>query len=206
MASRRSAKTRVAKHKSQTVAQSVDPRIAKTRARIAEAFIQLIQRRPYYRMRVSDITRKAKIGRATFYAHFESKDALLKDRFGNIVRGLLVELKDEPCLVDCTPFFAHVLGGRQIYRSLTAGPGRAQTERILQDVLEARIAELIAAGAARGIAVAPTPGFVPRFVAGSILALIAWALEQVPPPSSEDMQSAYRTLVGRALAAGETTH
>jgi len=192
----------VAKHKSTAVPESIDPRVAKTRARIADAFIDLIVRRPYYRMRVSDITRKAKVGRATFYAHFESKDALLKDRFAFIVRGLVVELKDAPCLVDCTPFFAHVLGGRQIYRSLSAGPGRAQTERLLQDVLEARVVELVTSRAARGQPLAQTPGFVPRFVAGTVLALIAWGLEQTPAPTAAELQTAYRALVGPALVGG----
>jgi AcrR family transcriptional regulator len=199
MASRRGAKKRAAKHKSTSVAQPADPRVAKTRMQIAAAFIELIHRRAYFRIRVSDITRKARIGRATFYAHFESKDALLQDRFTAVVLSRMAELPDDPCLVDCTPLFAHVLDGRAIYRSLTAGPARAQTERLLQDVLEARVAELMTVRVARGMSIASTPGFVPRFVAGSILALIAWALEQDPAPAAEDMQSAYRALVGRAL-------
>ncbi len=202
MTSRRGTSARVAKHKSNTVPESIDPRVAKTRARIADAFIELIVRRPYYRMRVSDITRKAKVGRATFYAHFDSKDALLKDRFAFIVEGQVAELNDVPCLLDCTPFFAHVLGGRQIFRSLCAGPGRAQTERLLQDVLEARVRELLAMRAARGQPSSHTPGFVPRFVASTVLTLVAWGLEQSPPPSASDLQTAYRALVGPALVGG----
>ncbi|HEX7374471.1 MAG TPA: helix-turn-helix domain-containing protein [Steroidobacteraceae bacterium] len=174
--------------------------MAKTRARIADAFLDLILRRAYYRLRVSDITRKAKVGRATFYAHFTSKDALLTDRFKNIVRRLVVEVNDAPCFVNCTPLFAHVLGGRKIYRSLTAGPGRAHTERLLQDVLEARMIELMSTRAMRSQSVMSKPGFVPRFVAGTVLGLIAWGLEQEPAPTPEDLQAAYRSLVGQALA------
>jgi AcrR family transcriptional regulator len=202
MASRRGAKKQVAKHKSQTVAQSVDPRIAKTRARIAEAFIQLVQRRPYYRMRVSDITRKAKIGRATFYAHFESKDALLRSELQRVVLPMLMELPGDPCLVDCTALFGHVQHARAIYRSLTSGTTRVITERIVQDAFEERIHAILLGRVARGAAPRRgSPGFVSRFVAGTILAMIAWALEQDEASSPARMQATYRLLVGSALAA-----
>ncbi len=202
MTSRRGAAKPLAGHKSTSVADPIDPRVAKTRARIADAFIELIVRRPYYRLRVSDITRKAKIGRATFYAHFASKDALLVDRFASITQALVVEVDDEPCFVDCTRLFAHVLGGRKIYRSLTAGPGRARTERLLQDVLESRVIALMQARAARAHSSVTAPGFVPRFVAGTVLGLIAWGLEQEPAPTPEELQATYRSLVGQALAGG----
>jgi len=42
---------------------------------------------------------------------------------------------------------------------------------------------------------------MPRFAAGTLLALIAWSLEQAAAPSPADLQRAYRTLVGRALAS-----
>jgi AcrR family transcriptional regulator len=69
---------RVAIQKSRSVAEVVDPRVEKTRASIASAFTGLLMRRSYDRIRVSAITRKAAVGRATFYAHFATKDALLQ--------------------------------------------------------------------------------------------------------------------------------
>jgi AcrR family transcriptional regulator len=202
MTSRRSTKTSLAKHKSHIVAKSGDPRVAKTRARINAAFVELVGRRAYFRIRVSDITRKARVGRATFYAHFESKDALLKEQFVAVVLPRVIELPDEPCLVDCTALFAHILASRDIYSSLAAGPGRVVTDGIVQDALESRIAALVATRAARGIGMTPTAAFVPRFVAGTILALIAWSIEQRPAPTPADLQAAYASLVGRALRAG----
>lgn len=202
MTSRRSAKTPVAKHKSLIVAKPEDPRVAKTRARINAAFVELVGRRAYFRIRVSDITRKARVGRATFYAHFESKDALLKEQFVAVVLPRVIELPREPCLVDCTALFAHILASRDIYSSLAAGPGRVVTEGIVQDALESRITALVGARTARGVGMTPTAAFVPRFVAGTILALIAWALEQQPAPTPAELQAAYALLVGRALEAG----
>jgi AcrR family transcriptional regulator len=199
MTSRRGAKSPVPKQKSHNVANPADPRVERTRALINAAFVDLVSRRAYFRIRVSDITRKAGVGRATFYAHFESKDALLKDQFVAVVLPRVVELPGDPCLVDCTALFAHIHEASDIYRSLSAGPGRAVTDRIVQDALESRIAALIATSAARDIGSTPSPGFVPRFVAGTVLTLIAWSLEQSPAPSPAELQASFKALIGRAL-------
>jgi AcrR family transcriptional regulator len=196
MATRRSAKTAVAIQKSRTVAEVVDPRVAKTRASIAAAFAGLLMRRPYDRIRVSDITRKAAVGRATFYAHFANKDALLQAELVRVISLTLVDTDKESCLVECTRLFAHVQHARAIFRSLTGGPAHVVTERIVQDVLETRIA---AAVAARVDAPALTPTFAPRFVASTLLTLIAWSLEQPSAPSPGQLQEIFRSLVGRAL-------
>jgi AcrR family transcriptional regulator len=114
MTSRRGAKSLVRKQKSHSVAKATDPRAEKTRALIAAAFVALVSRRPYARIRVSDITRKAGVGRATFYAHFESKDALLRAEIVRVMLPMLVELPGDHCLVDCTKFFAHVQHASEI--------------------------------------------------------------------------------------------
>jgi AcrR family transcriptional regulator len=196
MASRRSAKVRVTIQKSQSVTKVVDPRVEKTRASIAAAFTGLLMRRPYDRIRVSAITRKAAVGRATFYAHFATKDALLQGELVRVVSHTLVDTPKEPCLVECTKLFAHVQHARDIFRSLTSGPAHVVTERIIQDALETRIAE---AATARGDARTMTPTFAPRFVASTLLTLIVWSLEQPSVPSPHELQEIFRSLVGRAL-------
>jgi AcrR family transcriptional regulator len=196
MASRRSAKVRVAIQNSRSVAEVVDPRVEKTRASIAAAFTALLMRRPYDRIRVSAITRKAAVGRATFYAHFATKDALLRAELARVVSHMLVDTPQERCLVECTRLFAHVQHARNIFCSLTSGPAHVVTERIIQDTLEARIA---AAATARGDVRTTTPTFAPRFVASTLLTLIAWSLEQRGAPSPEELQETFRSLVGRAL-------
>jgi AcrR family transcriptional regulator len=196
MASRRSAKVRVAIQKSRSVAEVVDPRVEKTRASIAAAFAALLMRRPYDRIRVSDIARKAAVGRATFYAHFGSKDALLQAELVRVISHTLVDTPKEPCVVECTRLFAHIQHAHDIFRSMTCGPAHVVTERIIQDALETRIAE---AATARGDVPAMTPTFAPRFVASTLLTLIAWSLEQPSVPSPHELQEIFRSLVGRAL-------
>lgn len=57
----------------------MDRRQRKTRESIFRAFIELISERNYGKITVGDIINRADIGRATFYAHFETKDYLLKE-------------------------------------------------------------------------------------------------------------------------------
>jgi len=193
---------RVSEQKSKSVPELADPRVEKTRAALTAAFVGLLSRRTYDRIRVSDIARKAGVGRATFYARFSSKDGLLRSELDRVVLPMVVELQDEPFLVDCTMLFAHVQHARAIYRSLTAGTSRSLTERIVQDSLEERVAAIFAERRTRGAIGAAAPAFAARFVASTLLTLIAWSLEQAVSPAPAELQQTFQALVGGALGTG----
>ena len=57
----------------------MDRRQRKTREAIFNAFTTLLSQKDYHQITVNDIIKRADVGRATFYAHFETKDYLLKD-------------------------------------------------------------------------------------------------------------------------------
>ena len=64
-------------------------RVARTKAAIEDAFVQLVIERGYDRVAVEDIADRADLARATFYAHYPNKEAVLFSVFNRLIRDFL---------------------------------------------------------------------------------------------------------------------
>jgi AcrR family transcriptional regulator len=67
----------------------VDPRVKRTRALIQQAFGDLLAEKGFQSITVQDITQRAEVNRATFYAHFPDKFALLESHIQKVFRAEL---------------------------------------------------------------------------------------------------------------------
>lgn len=66
--------------------EKLDPRVKRTRQMIDQAFIQLLSEKGFDAISVQDVTARAGVNRATFYAHFEDKFDLLDYSIGEAFR------------------------------------------------------------------------------------------------------------------------
>src|SRR5215813_3050174 len=68
----------------------VDPRVLRTRQLLQQAFNELMAEKDFHSITVQDITERARVNRATFYAHFEDKYALLNHTVRESLNAMLV--------------------------------------------------------------------------------------------------------------------
>ncbi|MGZ3667245.1 MAG: TetR family transcriptional regulator [Ktedonobacterales bacterium] len=66
-----------------------DPRVKRTRKLLQEAFMELLAEKSFHAISVQDIAERATLNRATFYAHFEDKYALMDYMVGDLFREAL---------------------------------------------------------------------------------------------------------------------
>ena len=66
--------------------EKLDPRVKRTRRLIVHAFEDLLTEKNFESISVQDVTEKAQINRATFYAHFSDKYALLDHSISEMFR------------------------------------------------------------------------------------------------------------------------
>ncbi len=74
----------------------IDPRVKRTRQLVREALVELVQEKPLDNITVQDIAARAGVNRATFYAHFEDKYALMNYTLREMFQEQLAEKLIDP--------------------------------------------------------------------------------------------------------------
>jgi AcrR family transcriptional regulator len=70
--------------------------VARTKAAIEDAFVQLVLERGYDQVTVEDITDRADLARATFYTHYPNKEAVQFSVFNRLTEDLVRRLATGP--------------------------------------------------------------------------------------------------------------
>ncbi len=181
-----------------------DRRSQRTRQALIQALIELLSSKHYDQITVQDIVTQANVGRSTFYAHFERKDQLLKDGFESLLDALvehivLDEVTGQPSFV-VTMLFQHAVGHFNLYRALIWGSGfdviTIEGHAALSEKIEKRLSHLLKG---KNPAMIPLP-VLAYSVAGSLLILLKWWLDNKMPYPPEQMNAFFQELVMPGLS------
>src|SRR5438105_14800338 len=102
--------------------QKTDRRVLRTRDRLGNALIALMQEKPFDSITVQDVLDRAGVGRSTFYVHYRDKDDLFlsdADEFLEAIATMLSRREEKSDRVaPVREFFAHVAEAQQLYTAL----------------------------------------------------------------------------------------
>jgi AcrR family transcriptional regulator len=99
-----------------------DRRIERTRNRLGNALIALIEEKPIDEVTVREVPNRAGVGRSTFYVHYRDKDDLF---LSELEQGLEMwsttlsrQQETSNRVAPVAEFFAHVASAKRLYRAL----------------------------------------------------------------------------------------
>ena len=154
--------------------KSLDPRVKRTRKLLQQAFMELFEEKGFASISIQDITERATVNRATFYAHFADKYALLD----SIIRGqfqAVVASKLPPSpnwgvgslrlLVEAVFDYLNQLHSH-------CKPTDAQYDPLIERVIQQELAEILLSWLKR----ARTSGGRPRVHAETMASVMSWAI------------------------------
>lgn len=173
-----------------------DRRSQRTQQTLINALIELLDKNNYDSISINDIVARANVGRSTFYAHYQSKDDLLKSGFERVLEMLLNHLSldesDQTLRLDTTHLFQHARGHYELYRTLVWGSGHELLTRDGHARLSAKFQEHLAVQ----LIGKPEPS-IPLTVlcyamAGNLLILLQWWLDNKMPYTPDKMDAIFQ--------------
>ena len=182
-----------------------DRRSQRTRRLLGDALVALLSEKRYDLITVQDIIGRANVGRTTYYAHRQDKEALLLSEIERVVHLLgheaLAAGESAQPLFPSLALFRHVQSFKPVYNALMWGRGG---EQILQKVqiqltasLERRLATLTQPGQSPTV---PLP-VLALFVTGTFLTLLKWWMGGKVAYSPEQVDDMFWRLVRPSVEA-----
>lgn len=182
-----------------------DRRTRRTRRALGAALVELVLERGFSALTVEDITERADVARATFYAHFKGKDDLfarmtadLLERLGQrleaAISGSAVGFTGKPLL----EMLGHVRDERDLYRVVLRGEGDGKPLQMFVDACAAETAAEFRARAERNdVQPRIDADLLARVWVGEQVAVLRWWAEQDAP--SMPAEEVVRMLLDLAL-------
>jgi AcrR family transcriptional regulator len=176
-----------------------DRRATRTRDRLGDALVALIQEKPFDEITVQQVLDRAKVGRSTFYVHYRDKNDLFMsdveeflDHFSNL---LLQRAEKSDRVAPVAEFFTHVASARQLYDAFVRS-GRIHDFFDLARGHFARSIDKRLKQHPKASALAPDLRSAMAYAAaGSMLSLLQWWLDRGMKQTPEAMDKTFHRIV-----------
>jgi AcrR family transcriptional regulator len=179
--------------------QKMDLRVRRTRDRLGNALITLMQEKPIAEITVQQVLDRAAVGRSTFYLHFRDTDDLLLTQLEHFLELMSTALskrnEQSDRVAPVAEMFAHIGEQKKMWRALADAGRLADFFDLAQEYfsrgIEQRLKEL-----KRTPEVSKTELTArSHALAGSLLSLLRWWIDRGTRESAKSMDELFHRIV-----------
>ena len=175
-----------------------DRRVRRTKQRLDDALVSLIIEKGYDKTTVQDLIDRADVGRSTFYAHYETKDDLVVGWVDQLATEMELHLAqqqtDAGSIMPSLALFRHLAEAHHVYKAMIGSRGiDIATEIVHSSLLRHARSGLERRPDASDQTTIPIEVRA-EFLAGSLLALLTWWIDNDMPYPPERMDEIYQEL------------
>ena len=181
-----------------------DRRVVRTRRALGNALVELMVASRFDDISVQQVLDRARVGRATFYAHFRNKhDLLLSDaeRFFEFLEAdFLARAAGSRRVAPVAELFSHVADYHLFQRALEQSALREPVADLLTGhlarMIERRMAEVCPGTGTASLPAAATA----RLFAAALVEMMRWWLNRGARPGAQEMDAQFHDIVWGGLA------
>ncbi|MCB0210328.1 MAG: TetR/AcrR family transcriptional regulator [Anaerolineae bacterium] len=182
----------------------VDRRIQRTRQLLHNALLELIIEQGYDTITVQNIIDRANVGRSTFYAHYRDKEDLLVSGMDDLIYSLSWDIEILPVadgeaesrryILSALSLFRHTQEHFELYKAMVGGQGidivfKATHTHFCRS-MQAQIERLVPDGGTLSV----PPAIMAQYLAGALLTLLTWWLDNQMLYSPEQMDAMFQSM------------
>ncbi len=174
--------------------QKDDRRSRRTRRRLHQAIISLMQEKRYDSITVQDIIDRADVGRSTFYAHYQDKEDLvnnnLQEIFDDLSQRLDDSASDHQWIIPTLALFKHVQEQQHLFEAMRSGRGLDMLLEKAQVYWDKRIETELQSRLPQGQTPAVPLSLVASYLSGALGTFLRWWLDNrlfYPPEQMDEV-------------------
>jgi AcrR family transcriptional regulator len=178
-----------------------DRRVRRTRDRLGDALVALIQERKFEDITVQDVLDRAGVGRSTFYVHYRDKEDLflsdVEEFLEMISNGIKRHDPNSKRLLPVQEFFTHLQDVREFYLALVNSGKAKEVETLGRGIFARSIEErLRVAGVKMDDAQRSAQAYA---LSGSFFSLLEWWIDKGMKEDPRKMDEMFHRMAWKGL-------